>query len=91
MNPFQVMGIIAFCTAVFAGVVSFLAMQGVHILIVFLGVYLFAVFLMLGMQRRARECFEVMEDLQLRRYEGNSAIHRARARDVQNLEQFSAH
>ncbi len=89
MNPYQIMGIIAFCTFVFAGVVTLLTMQGVHILVVFLGVYLLAVILMIGMQRRARESYEFMEDLRLPNRQGNSAIHRAGARDVRELEPYS--
>ena len=68
MNPYQIMGIIACCTVFFAGVIALLVMQGIHIVLAFLGVYLLAVFLMLGMQRRARENFELMEDLNLRNY-----------------------
>lgn len=83
MNPYQVMGIIACCTIIFAGVVTLLTMQGVHILYAFLGVYFLAVWCMLGMQRRARESFEVREDLRLRQYERESLTHRGRARDFQ--------
>ena len=83
MNPYQVMGIIAGCTIVFAGVVTLLTMQGIHILYAFLGVYFLAVWCMLGMQRRARESFEVREDLRLRRFENESRTHRERARDFQ--------
>jgi len=83
MHPYQVMGIIVGCTIVFAGVVSLLTMQGVPILYAFLGVYFLAVWCMLGMQRRARESFEVREDLRLRRYERESLTYRKRARDFQ--------
>ena len=55
MNPYQVMGVIACCVSLFAGVVTFLTYQGVPVLMAFLGVYLVAVCCMLGMQRRARE------------------------------------
>lgn len=68
MNPYQVMGIIVCCTVVFAGVVTFLTMQGIHILYAFFGVYLTAVWVMLSMQRRARESFDIMEDLRSCRY-----------------------
>jgi len=80
MNPYQIMGIIACCTIVFAGVVTLLTMQGIHILLAFLGVYLFAVGLMLAMQRTARESFELMEDLRLRNFHRNSVNQRTRAR-----------
>ena len=60
MNPYQVMGIIASCTLVFAGVVTLLAMQGVPVLVAFLSVYLLAVFCMLGMQKRARQSYDGM-------------------------------
>lgn len=83
MNPYQVMGIIASCTLVFAGVVTLLTMQGIHILYAFLGVYFLAVWCMLGMQRRARESFEIREDLKLRRFERQPRTHRERARDFQ--------
>jgi hypothetical protein len=62
MNPYQVMGIIASGTIVFAGVVTWLTMQGVHILLAFLLVYLVAVLFMLGMQRRARESYDARDD-----------------------------
>lgn len=81
MNPYQVMGIIACCTIVFAGVVALLAMQGVHILLALLGVYLVAVCCMLGMQRRARDSFEFREDLRWRQRERDPVIHRLRAND----------
>ncbi|MFT4726425.1 MAG: putative membrane protein [Granulosicoccus sp.] len=68
MKPYQIVAIIACCTIFIAGIVTVLLMQGVHILLAFLGVYFLAVFLMLGMQRRARESFELMEDLKLRKY-----------------------
>lgn len=89
MNPYQVMGVIAICTMVFAGVVTFLTMQGVHILYAFLGVYLSAVWLMLGMQRRARESYEVREDLKLRRNERRSQPNRGHAIDSQKIIQAS--
>lgn len=83
MNPYQVMGIIASCTIVFMGLVTLLTMQGIHILYAFLGVYVVAVWCMLGMQRRARESFEIREDLKLRRFERQPRTHRERARDFQ--------
>ncbi len=61
MNAYQVMGIIVSCTAVFAGVVTLFVMQGVHILLALLGVYLVAACSMLCMQRKARENFESSE------------------------------
>ena len=91
MNPYQIMGIIACCTIVFAGLVTLLSMQGVHILLAFLGLYLLAVFLMLGMQRRAKESFELMEELKLRKYQQNSLMRRPHARDLQKWGQFSTH
>ena len=81
MNPYQIVGIIACGTAVFAGVVTLLTMQGIHILLAFLGVYLLAVVLMLAMQKTARESFEVMEDLRLRKYQRNSVNQLTRARE----------
>ena len=89
MKPFQIMGIIACCTIFFAGVVTFLSMQGVHILLAFLGVYLLAVFLMLGMQRKAKETFEIMEDLKSQKYQRNSLMRRKRARELQQWGQYS--
>lgn len=91
MNPYQIMGIIAGGTIIFAGVVTFLTMQGVHILLAFLGVYLAAVILMIGMQRSARENFELMEDLRLRKYQSDSLTDRSRANDVHKLGQYSIH
>ena len=58
MNPYQVMGGIACCTLIFAGVVVFLTVQGVPLLMAFLSVYLLAIWMMMGMQRRARQLFE---------------------------------
>ena len=58
MNPYQVMGGIACCIMIFAGVVTFLTVQGVPLLLSFLSVYLVAIWIMLGMQRRARQLFE---------------------------------
>ena len=58
MNPFFIMGIILVCTSLFALFVTLLTMQGVHILHALLGVYLFCVWCMLCMQRKARSCFE---------------------------------
>ena len=89
MNPYQIMGIIAVCTAFFVGVISLLLMQGVHILLAFLGVYVFAVLLMLGMQRRAKDCFELKEDLKLRKGQRYSQMHSASAREFQKWGQFS--
>lgn len=83
------MGIIACCTIFFAGVVTLLSMQGVHILLAFLGVYFLAVILMLGMQRRAKENFELMEEIKLRKYQRQSLMHRTRAREFQKWGQFS--
>ncbi len=58
MNPYQVMGIIATCTVVFAGVVALLTLHGMPILIAFMCVYLVAVVCMLGMQKRARQTYD---------------------------------
>lgn len=69
MNPYQVMGIIASCTLVFAGVVTFLVMHGVPVLLAFLGVYLVAVWCMLGMQKRARQTYDGMRHLNQRRHD----------------------
>ena len=83
MNPYQVMGIIAFCTIVFAGVVSLLTMQGMHILLAFLVVYLFAVWCMLGMQRRARDSYDAGDDVRSRRSEQEFLTNRLRSHDFQ--------
>ena len=81
MNAYQVMGIIVCCSAVFAGVVTLMTMQGIHILLALLGVYLVAVWCMLSMQRRARDNFEVRDDIGRRGLDSDPRIHRARARD----------
>ena len=83
MSPYQVMGIIAGCTIVFAGVVTLLTMQGVHILLAFLGVYLVVVSIMLSMQRRARESYENREDFRFRRLSGDVPAHRSQQHDFQ--------
>jgi len=89
MNPYQIMGGIAGCMIFFVGLLTFLSTQGVHILLAFFGIYLFAVFLMLGMQRAARESFELMEDLKLRKYQRQSRIDRTGARELQEWGQYS--
>lgn len=89
MNPYQVMGIIAGCAVVFAGVVTLLTMQGVHVLIALLGVYLAAVSFMLTMQIRARECFDIMDDQRSRRYDRESLGYRTRARDFSSSNRTS--
>ena len=62
MNPYQIVGVIAGCSLVFAGVVVLLAMQGVPVMVAFLLVYAVALVSMLGMQRRARQsCEEAAE------------------------------
>lgn len=86
MNPYQVMGVIVVCTIVFAGVVTFLTMQGVHILYAFLGVYLLAVWCMLAMQRKARENFEVRESFRQKGYQRDlQQTPRRRAGDFQRV------
>lgn len=81
MSAYIVMGIIVCCTAVFAGVVTLLTMQGVHILLALLGVYLFAVWSMLCMQRKARENFEFRDDIGRRKFDRESQRHHARSKD----------
>ena len=82
MNPYQVMGIIAGCTAIFAGVVTFLTIQGVPLLLAFLGVYLIAVWVMVGMQRRAREIYDGQEHASQRMYDQESVVRRVRINDL---------
>ncbi len=91
MNPYQIMGIIAFCTIVFAGVVSLLIMQGMHILLAFLVVYLFAVWCMLGMQRRARDSYDAGDDLRSRRSEQEFLTNRLRSCDFQGSGRPGSH
>lgn len=86
MNSFQVMGIIALCTALFSGVVTFLTMQGVHILLALVGVYLFAVWSMLCMQRRARDFFDTKDDEKRRYLDVQPRQHRARVIDFSIVE-----
>ncbi len=91
MNAYQVMGIIASCTVVFAGVVTLLTMQGVHILLALLGVYLFAVWNMLCMQRRARENFESSEFRGRRGLDTYSQRGRAQAKDFGRAQDVTPH
>lgn len=86
MNPYQVMGIIVSCTLVFAGVVSVLAMQGVPLLLAFLGVYLLAVWVMIGMQRKARALYEG-DERAARRYDRESTERRVCLNDPSDEEQ----
>jgi len=58
MNPYQIMGVIAICASLFAGVVALLAMQGMPVLTAFICVYLLAIWFMLSLQRRARQAAE---------------------------------
>jgi len=74
MNPYQVMGVIACCTLIFAGVVSFLTVQGMPLLMAFLGVYLLAVWIMVGMQRRARQLFEANSGHRFQRSDDREVI-----------------
>ena len=82
MNPYQVMGIIVGCTLVFVGVVSILAMQGIPLLLAFLGVYLIAVLIMFGMQKRARELYDGEDTFAQRRYDRYSTARRVRVEDL---------
>ncbi|NND91302.1 MAG: hypothetical protein HKN42_10595 [Granulosicoccus sp.] len=84
MGPYQIMGIIACCTIVFAGVVTLLTMQGMHILLALLVVYLVAIWCMLGMQRRARESYEIREEFRSRSHTGESLPGRVRSSDFQS-------
>jgi len=86
MNPYQVMAIIVGCTLVFAGVVTALTMQGVPLLLAFLGVYLVAVWVMVGMQRRAREQFDGVEHPAQRRYDRDSAQRQLHIKDSDEAE-----
>lgn len=61
MGPYQVLFIIVVCTLMFAAVVGFLSIQGVPVLVAFLGVYAVAMGAMLGMQRRARQRYDNAE------------------------------
>jgi len=81
MNPYQVVGIIAGCTLICAGVVSVLAMQGVPLLLAFLSVYLIAVWIMIGMQKRAREYYHGDEISERRQYGRDSTARRVRIDD----------
>lgn len=86
MNPYQVMGIITICMVLFSGVVTLLITQGVHILLALLGVYLFAVWSMLSMQRKARNSFRVATDDQRRHLDGLGSRYRARVIDFGSVE-----
>ncbi len=87
MNPYLIMGIIAGCTAIFAGVVTLLTMQGVPLLLAFLGVYLIAVWIMVGMQRRAREIYDGQDHAAQRLYDQESVVRRVRINDLTDNEE----
>jgi len=55
MNPYQIMGVITVGAMLFAGMVAFLTMQGMHVLTAFVCVYITAIWFMLSLQRRARQ------------------------------------
>jgi len=80
MNVYQVMGIIVGCTSVFAGVVTILAMQGIHILLALSGVYLAVVCCMLSMQRKARDSFDERDNFVSRSFDRDPGKHRALTR-----------
>lgn len=82
MNPYQVMGIIVCCTAIFAGVVVFLTKLGLPFIVALLGVYLVAVWVMSGMQRRARQLFDGMEHTYQRHYDQESVTRSVRVKLV---------
>lgn len=87
MNSYQVMGIIAICTLLFSGVVTLLTMQGVHVLLALLSVYLFAVWSMLCMQRRARDNFDIRDDEKRRHRDAvRTRNSRTRAIDFSTVE-----
>ena len=85
MNKYQIIGTIACCTVVFAALVALLMMQGVHILLALLGVYLFAVWSMVCMQRKARENFDAMDDINKSGKERELKGGRTRAQDFSQL------
>ena len=87
MNPYQVMGIIVGCTLVFAGVVTVLTMQGVPLLLAFLGVYLLAVWVMVCMQRKARELYDCKDHSAQRQYDRESTERRVRINDLTEEEE----
>jgi len=90
MNPYQVMAIIVSCTVVFAGVVTTLTMQGVPLLLSFLGVYFIAVWVMIGMQRRAREIYDGDDHDAQRRYDRESKARRVAINEFADAEKVSS-
>ena len=66
MNPYQIMGVIAICASLFAGVVALLTMQGMPVLAAFICVYVVAIWFMLSLQRRARQVADGRDFLQQR-------------------------
>lgn len=84
MKPYQIVGIIVCCAIFFAGIVALLSMQGIHILLACLGIYLLAVFLMLGMQRAARGSLELMEEVKLYKFRRNYSLRRTHARQYRH-------
>lgn len=55
VNPYQVIGLIAVCTLVFAAVVAGLTYAGIPLFAAFVGVYLATIWMMLSMQKRAQQ------------------------------------
>ncbi len=86
MNPYQVMGIIACCTIVFAGLVTFFTMLGVPLVAAFIGVYLLAIWFMVGTQRRAKELYDGQAHSAQRRYDRETAVRRVRINDQPECE-----
>lgn len=55
MNPYQIIGVIVICTLIFAAIVAGLTFAGLPLLVAFAGVYLTTIWVMVGMQKRARQ------------------------------------
>lgn len=91
MYPYQVIGIIACCTLVFAGVVTFLTIQGVHVLLALVGIYLLVVLFMLAMQRGARESFEQRQYQRLERTPQSQVFHARDFHSTEHAESVSEH
>lgn len=81
MKTQHILAAVLVCMLFFAAVVTFLVMNGVHLLLAITGVYLLAVISMLCMQRRARDSFECGEKFVYRRIESRKTPFQSYAKD----------
>jgi len=58
VNPYALLGVITLSTSILAGMISFLVLLGISLLVAIVGVYLFAVIIMIWMQKCATRLYD---------------------------------